>query len=490
MNLHLTVQKWKMAYRKNFFLLTTVMISISCFGHASPNDPRFATQWYLEQASDVDIDYDEARTLTASQPKSEVVVAVLDSAMDTSHADLVDRLWKNPNEYIDGVDNDNDHLIDNIHGWDFRNNDNDVFDQVNPHATSIAGIIAATTDNSYSISGVAGDFPIRIMPLQIVNTSDVWERTCQSNFEVPTFDENLILGYAFINAFNYAIDHGADIINTSLGFQFPDNLTGQQLQKALQLQADFEYSFGRAEEKGILIVIAAGNSNNHYYFNPEPPHQLLMDYIGPVAETYIETVNGASVEKCRLVTNQQGERKLKFYQGVRPEIPAMFAQRYRNIIPVASINEQGNLASWLVGEYIRGESPVVGDHSAYGDIVLMAAPGTNIQSTWPLNDWNALLPLTGANSGTSFAAPMVTGAMAMVLSLHPELRISDSADNAARNLELLRDILIHGIKPSEELAYNAEINAPLVASGGFLHLPTLLNYADTIVDPSVGGFQD
>lgn len=350
-----------------------------------------------------------------------------------------------------------------------------------PHATAIAGIIAATADNAYSISGVAGDFPVRIMPLQVINTDDLWERSCQSNLKMPTFEENLQLAYAFLDAFNYAVNHGADVINASIGYRLPDNLSEQQERQADQLRADFETALTRAKDKGIPLVIAAGNSNNHYYFNPAQPDQLLMDYISPIVEIYTETVNGERVEKCRWVTDQNGDNKFQLYRGKRPEIPAIFASRYRNIIPVASINEQGDLSSWLIGEYQRGEPRQVNDHSAYGDIVLLAAPGTNIQSTWPLNDWNTLLPLTGNNNGTSFAAPMVSGALAMIMSLHPELKASTTtADSAVDRIELLRNILINGVKPSEGLSYNAELQAPLVQSGGYLHLPTLLNYVNEL----------
>ena len=53
------------------------------------------------------------------KPK-QVVVAVIDSGIDTTHADLKEILWTNPNEVPgDGIDNDHDGYIDDVHGWNF-----------------------------------------------------------------------------------------------------------------------------------------------------------------------------------------------------------------------------------------------------------------------------------------------------------------------------------------------------------------------------------
>ena len=56
---------------------------------------------------------------THKKPKT-VIVAVIDSGIDTTHVDLKDMLWNNPKEIPgDGIDNDNDGYIDDVHGWNF-----------------------------------------------------------------------------------------------------------------------------------------------------------------------------------------------------------------------------------------------------------------------------------------------------------------------------------------------------------------------------------
>ncbi|WP_455205017.1 S8 family serine peptidase, partial [Kaarinaea lacus] len=98
-----------------------------------PDDSKFAEQWALHNTGqtggtlDADIDAPEAwDTQTGS---SDVVVAVIDSGVDYNHEDLADNIWTNPGEIADNdIDDDGNGFIDDVHGWDFANDDNDPFD--------------------------------------------------------------------------------------------------------------------------------------------------------------------------------------------------------------------------------------------------------------------------------------------------------------------------------------------------------------------------
>src|SRR5262249_28231147 len=108
---------------------------------AIPNDPDYAKQWYLPAAH-----FPAAWDFSKGVPS--VNVAVLDTGVDLSHPDLKDRIWTNPNETANGRDDDGNGRIDDLHGWDFVDDDGDPDPVITPnastegvnHGTLVAGI--------------------------------------------------------------------------------------------------------------------------------------------------------------------------------------------------------------------------------------------------------------------------------------------------------------------------------------------------------------
>ena len=144
--------------------------------HAPENDPLFAQQWALENsgqavsgmrgAADADIDAPDAWTAAPASSR-QVFVGVLDEGIDFSHPDLGAgpgrAIWTNPFDPVDGIDNDGNGYVDDVHGWDFAGNDNSVYDGsaadagIDAHGTHVAGTIAARRDNGLGVAGVDGE---------------------------------------------------------------------------------------------------------------------------------------------------------------------------------------------------------------------------------------------------------------------------------------------------------------------------------------------
>lgn len=130
----------------------------------APNDPLLSNQWGLGSISSYG-------AWTQSIGSKNVVVAVIDSGIDLTHNDLKNNMWKNPGEIEgDGIDNEGDGFIDDVYGWNFANNNNDVQDRYG-HGTHVAGIIGAEGNNALGVVGV--NWNVSIMTLKMFDDKGV-----------------------------------------------------------------------------------------------------------------------------------------------------------------------------------------------------------------------------------------------------------------------------------------------------------------------------
>ena len=116
----------------------------------TPDDPSLGTQDHYPA-----IKLEQAWDYTTGSP--DVVVQVLDTGIDMSHPDLQMNIWRNEGEICgDGVDNDGNGFVDDVHGWNFLGGNADVQDS-DGHGTHCAGTIAAAYDDN-GIDSVAAGF--------------------------------------------------------------------------------------------------------------------------------------------------------------------------------------------------------------------------------------------------------------------------------------------------------------------------------------------
>ena len=175
-----------------------------------------------------------------------VVIAVIDTGIDRWHSLLTTKMWLdqrgNADIANDGFDNDGDGLLDDSWGWDFVDNDNNPADHpddpansVAGHGTFIAGLIATLAPDA------------RLLPVRAFGTDGM-----SNTFTVAA-------------AVKYAADHGATVINLSLG--------------SLQASKLLQDAITDARQRGIVVVAAVGNDNDEL----APQFPSSMDEVLAVA---------------------------------------------------------------------------------------------------------------------------------------------------------------------------------------------------------------
>ncbi len=93
---------------------------------------------------------------------ADVYVGVIDEGIQFTHPDLSGQVWTNPHDPADGIDDDGNGYVDDIHGWDFVGNDNTIYDggksgTADDHGTHVSGTIGAKANNAAGAVGVNWD---------------------------------------------------------------------------------------------------------------------------------------------------------------------------------------------------------------------------------------------------------------------------------------------------------------------------------------------
>ncbi len=186
-------------------------------------------------------DFDSAWNVYSGSEKN-VLVAVIDSGLDLAHPDGPQFVWMNPGEVPNNsIDDDNNGYVDDAHGWNFVDDDNDLTDYKG-HGTLVSGIIAAKTNNG---TGIAGINPGAV--IMVLKVADKFGNTDSLDI---------------FRAIGYALKYGARVINISLG--------GRGVSKLEQL------AINRARSLGALVVVASGNDGeNISFYGPASDGQAL-----------------------------------------------------------------------------------------------------------------------------------------------------------------------------------------------------------------------
>ena len=215
--------------------------------YGAPDDPLYVQQWALNNTGqahyeieripgsgndllisvagtdDADID---ALEVYENPPTdlSTVVVAIVDSGVDTDHPDLAGALWANPGEVPDnGIDDDHNGFVDDVTGCDVSSGSGDPADELG-HGSHCAGIVAAVTSNGTGIAGIcpgARIMGVKCNPLTLISAA-----------------EGIV----------YAVNNGADVINMSWGASWGIRIVHDAVRYA--------------RSRGVVLIASAGNDGD------------------------------------------------------------------------------------------------------------------------------------------------------------------------------------------------------------------------------------
>jgi RHS repeat-associated protein len=325
-----------------------------------PNDARFNEQWSLrntgQNSGQLGSDINAVGAWNTTTGSASTVIAVIDSGVDFSHPDLVNNQWLNRIPSTEG----------DLHGWDFVANSPTIQDEQG-HGTAVAGIIAAEGNNSLGVTGVM--WRASLMSLRVLDNTGMGDVANA------------------VEAIDYAVAHGAQVINLSWG------TTGESLA--------LKQAIERALQRDVVVVCSAGN-------------------------------NGQDLDTS-------------------PYYPASFG--LKDLITVAATDNLDQPAIW----------------SNWGARkVTVASPGTNILTTQRGGAyWNV--------TGTSAAAPLVTGIAGLLKTSHP-----------AANAPLVAKAISDGARKVESLSGKVASGGVASAAGALakLHGPT--NQPPVFVPPGIG----
>ena len=278
----------------------------------------------------------------------DVLVALIDTGVRLDHADLQGQFWDGGTEYPN-------------HGYDFYSHDNDPSD-THGHGTHVAGTIVGS-GASGTQTGVAPG--AKIMALKVFHGED--------NLTEPTM---------WVEAMQFAVEHGADLMNMSLGQPLPDSGVKLMLRQACD----------NTLAAGVVAAVCAGNSRQIQMLAPVPYNIWSPGDCPPphLHEDQLVNAGGTSCVICVGAVNFNNAIGEFSSKG-----PATWSE-------VAQYNDY---------PYSSGSTTNIG--LIRPDV---CAPGVNIKSL----DWNTTNGYC-LKSGTSMATPCVAGTIALMLSKDHEL---------------------------------------------------------------------
>ena len=336
----------------------------------TPNDPKFTdfTSWHLYNNSQINNDIKaprawDRRTSAAYGTTNKVIVAVIDSGVRYTHEDLAANIWINPRENPnDSLDNDNNGYINDVYGIDAYGTEEFVDSNFNAKRDPDTIPGFGSNAESYTDANFNGRWDSDSDPMPATTNDDGHGTHCAGLIGAVGDNGKGVVGVAW---------SGVQI----MALRFINGRSGSL--------SDAVVCMDYARLNGAKVINASFGQNG-----------------GPSAteSNAISRLNTDGVVFVAAAGNDGADNN-----GSAPFYPASYPQT--NVISVGATTSSDDL--WSSSNY--GNSAV--------DLM---APGVTITSTRHDND-----QAYGAGSGTSYAAPIVTGAVALRIAEYPSESFTD-----------------------------------------------------------------
>jgi len=469
--------------------------------------------WMLDVERDnvygAGVDRAYSEILNAKQPGREVVVAILDSGVDVTHEDLDDVLWTNADEPANGRDDDGNGYADDVHGWNFIGGRDGR--QVDEDTYEVTRLFSACAQLSGQVVSPKRPEPVTEAECGQIRTDFQQERQENEQMLVQIramdagVDQVMALLKQQLGTDELTVERVRSLSPVrndvrqarQIYLQLADQGISQQdikdeverIEKLLEMGLNPEFDprgivgddYGNTAERvygnrdvtgpdashgtGVAGIVAAERRNNIGVDGIATNARIMVVRTVPNGDERDKDVANAiryAVDNGAHIINMSFGKAYSPFKGI-VDAAVRYAQERGVLLVHAAGNDAKDLATeknfpnryflsgdtatlWIeVGASAwEGRGRLASGFSNYGrGQVDVFAPGSDINSTSPGNEYDSA-------SGTSFAAPVVTGIAAMLMAYYPELSAADVRRIILESAIPLRDQMV--IRPGEEEA--------------------------------------
>lgn len=493
--------------KKNISLLfLSLFIGIQSFSQVGEQIENWQLQDFSSDFRGTDVEKAYSELLVNKSPQEKVIVAVIDSGIDIEHEDLQSLIWVNSDEIAgNGIDDDNNGYVDDIHGWNFLGNANgDMVNGTNLEVTRLYRKLSTEFADVKTSADVPSSRLASWKQFQKVK-NEYEEGKQRADRQMKNYQEfqqsyDVVMG-------QLRTIHGDDFTAEEIAVWQPEDEIGGNLKGfytyLLENDIDQDYLQGFADhvngqsdyydlDLNVRRDIIKDDPNNLYekgYGNnivegPDANHgthvagiigavrgngigmdgianhiEIMVIRAVPNGDEHDKDVANAiryAVDNGARVVNMSFGKAFPFNEKIVAEA-IQFAEDKGVLLVHAAGNSSENLdvkpnyptnySSYIKGKvstYITvgastysAQEDFVAEFSNYGEEkVDVFAPGNDVYSSTPDNSY-------AFNSGTSMAAPVVSGIAALMMSYYPDLKAKDIKKIIEKSAKDLSDEVVY-----------------------------------------------